>query len=430
MTSPQHLNYDFQPFPPRVQTELEEHARKHRLPSQLWYTPYTARVLAGRHIMPRSQPLVIRKGRTSCELYNRAQTISSPMQVTAQNLTGGIVDALHAGQPLGEQQFELALMLAELTGMEYGQSGPDHGVAPEALLARTVTTALPLAAVMYRLLLRERGDEQAADALIWLFRELMGEDGDTGLPGLWWLAGNFQQAMQVEMSNDTETLIASISAAMDSYLRLNPRLRQAFDEFLGRKDGSRPAAAAPAGSGTEARLQEQGTAEALEQLGPELMFGGPVCYFAGHDQSVQETDTQFRDGSGDVYYMVWAVAEARDLITPWLADGSPDPAYEDYGDEPAADDPQRRRGLVISSPHAVAELQRSYDRGQAEAYRSGLFQVVAGIDRELHRQIESLQQPVLVREIRRVYISRSRRNLKGIKAARWMIRRAQRADED
>lgn len=429
MTSPQHLNYDFQPFPPRVQAELEEHARKHRLPSQLWYTPYTARVLAGRHIMPCSQPLVLRKGRISCELYNRAQTISSPMQAAAQTLTGGIVDALHAGQPLGEQQFELALMLAELTGAEYGQGCYEQGVTVEAALTRTVTTALPLAAVMYRLLLRERGDEQAADALIWLFRELMDEDGDTGLPGLWWLAGNFQQAMQVEMSNDTETLIAGISAAMDGYLRLNPRLRQAFDEFLSRKGFSSAAAGAGAAD-AQAELQEAGADAALEHQGHELMLGGPVCYFAGHNQDNLETDTQFQDGSGDIYYMAWAVAEARDLVTPWLADGSPDPAYEDYGDEPAPDDPQRRRGLVISSPHAVAELQRSYDRGQAEAYRSGLFQVVAGIDRDLHRQIESLQQPVLVREIKRIYISRSRRNLKGIKAARWMIRRAQRADED
>ena len=445
MTPDLHVDYDARPLPASIQELLTAHAASHCLPARQWFTPYTARVLAGRRLLPHAAAAEVEVGGVSLQLYNRAQTIDRSVAHAAGVFARLCIEARASGLPGALQLYTGALVLHRIMTRNC-EAGPE--AAAETDPDRVLPAAIPLTVMLFELLDIDEVYAGLKEAVVWLFLEVRrGLQGEVSLGWLWSVAGGFLSAMRAgELTGALPDLLRRFGSAaqraqlLQSALTDNLPLLQRQCEAGLHEWGAAPAetpAEAAGGEGTagdetpvrEALLQlleadgGMADADAAPVAAAGQPCGVPVCYCAPRAQTLDlGVKCELRDEAGDYYVMSYALAEADALLQEQQADGSANPGYAAYLQGRHGG---RSSGLVISGGQAVRALCELYECGRGEDYRARLLgSCTAALPPDKQARAGRFRRPVRIRMLRRIQLSDGSRRLAGVQAARWMIERA------
>ena len=441
MTPDLHVDYDARPLPASIQELLTAHAASHRLPARQWFTPYTARVLAGRRLLPHAAAAEVEVGGIRLQLYNRAQTVDRSVAHAAGVFARLCIEARASGLPGALQLYAGALVLHRIM-LRNCEAGPEEAgqTDPDCVLP----AAIPLTVMLFELLDIDEVYAGLREAVVWLFMEVRhGLQGDASLGWLWNVAGGFLTAMRAgEFTGALPDLLRRFGTAaqraqlLQSALTDNLPLLQRQCE-AGLREWRTASGAAPGeedrgGAAGDGAPPEEDLLQLLgggEPGGVEAAAGGaaspcgvPVCYCAPRAQTLDlGIKCELRDEGGDCYVMSYALAEADGLLAEQQADGSPSPAYADYllGRHGG-----RSSGLIISGAQAVRGLCELYESGQGDDYRARLLEsCTAALAPDRQARAGRFRRPVRIRMLRRIQLADGGGRLAGAQAARWMIER-------
>lgn len=452
MTTDLHVDYEAQPLPAAIQEQLTAHASCHHLPYRQWFTPYTARVLAGRRLLPHAVPAEVASGTARLQLYNRAQTIDRSVAHAAGVFARLCIEARASGLPGSLQLYAGALVLHQVmvrSGCAVAASGE------QAEPDRILPTAIPLTVMLFELLDIDEIYAGLREAVVWLFLEVRdGLQGDASLGWLWSVAGGFLSALRAgEYTGALPDLLARFgtaaqraqllqSALTDNLPLLQSQCEAGLREWSaasaeapgadGRSSGSGGTAETEAGALTHDVLQLLGGEAAsagsmAPEAGAEAPCGVPVCYCAPRTPALDlGIKCELRDERGDSYFMSYGLAEADALLTEHNADGTPNPGYA-----ACLEGEHAGRGccLVISGPHIVLAQRGRYEAGEGDEYRERLLgSCAATLSSDKQGRAGRFRRPVHIRLLKRIQLADGGQRLTGVQAARWMLERSRQQD--